>query len=613
MPANTLVSSATKLDDIIENPGENIPAGYHSVLACIRRCTASFTGTTVFAVKDGVSLPEDKLPVLKAKDGYTDAKWPEEATQPITADDTEFVSSATKLDDKSDADNWYISNLSTLRLVWINFLPSKREVNQMKKSLKLASAVILMSQLLIATPFHVLASENSTYKIAKERTETTEMSNSDVTAESSELLTTSSSESSTTSNAESSTTSSSESSTTSNAESSTTSSSESSTTSNAESSTTSSSESSTISSTESSTTSSSTSEITSSKVTKPNHIESSKKEAPKTEGQTKTFSTPQQIESTESFQSQPILSGNEEIHFDKNESVENFIMKIGESARKIGQKYDLYASVMIAQAILESASGQSQLAQAPNYNLFGIKGTYNGNFVIMVTNEDLGNGTLYTTQSKFRVYENYEESFEDYAKLLTKGISGNKDFYAGALKANSKTYREATKFLTGRYATDTQYYLKLNELIKTYDLTNYDKEVKGPQMSKTGYQVPIHNYSITSLFGNRGNEFHRGLDMAATQGEPIHAVKAGKVVKAEFHYSWGNYVVIQHEDGSTALYAHQQQYLVKTGDNVLQGQIIGYVGSTGNSTGPHLHLEICKDSSLSQSMLVDPKTLLFGD
>ncbi|MCH0184169.1 M23 family metallopeptidase, partial [Enterococcus faecium] len=72
-------------------------------------------------------------------------------------------------------------------------------------------------------------------------------------------------------------------------------------------------------------------------------------------------------------------------------------------------------------------------------------------------------------------------------------------------------------------------------------------------------------------------------------------------------------VVIQHEDGSTALYAHQQQYLVKTGDNVLQGQIIGYVGSTGNSTGPHLHLEICKDSSLSQSMLVDPKTLLFGD
>ncbi|MDT6863226.1 repetitive surface protein Esp, partial [Enterococcus faecalis] len=93
------VSSATKLDDIIENPGDNIPAGYHKVTFTAGEGTSIENGTTVFAVKDGVSLPEDKLPVLKAKDGYTDAKWPGEATQPIKADDTEFVSSATKLDD----------------------------------------------------------------------------------------------------------------------------------------------------------------------------------------------------------------------------------------------------------------------------------------------------------------------------------------------------------------------------------------------------------------------------------------------------------------------------------------------------------------------------------
>ena len=100
------VSSATKLDDIIENPGDNIPAGYHKVTFTAGEGTSIESGTTVFAVKDGVSLSEDKLPVLKAKDGYTDAKWPEEATQPIKADDTEFVSSATKLDDKSDADKY---------------------------------------------------------------------------------------------------------------------------------------------------------------------------------------------------------------------------------------------------------------------------------------------------------------------------------------------------------------------------------------------------------------------------------------------------------------------------------------------------------------------------
>ncbi len=68
---------------VIENPGDNIPAGYHKVTFTAGEGTSIESGTTVFAVKDGVSLPEDKLPVLKAKDGYTDAKWPEEATQPI--------------------------------------------------------------------------------------------------------------------------------------------------------------------------------------------------------------------------------------------------------------------------------------------------------------------------------------------------------------------------------------------------------------------------------------------------------------------------------------------------------------------------------------------------
>ena len=98
--------AVTVSKNIYENPGENIPAGYHKVTFTAGEGTSIESGTTVFAVKDGVSLSEDKLPVLKANDGYTDAKWPEEATQPIKADDTEFVSSATKLDDKSDADKY---------------------------------------------------------------------------------------------------------------------------------------------------------------------------------------------------------------------------------------------------------------------------------------------------------------------------------------------------------------------------------------------------------------------------------------------------------------------------------------------------------------------------
>lgn len=297
----------------------------------------------------------------------------------------------------------------------------------------------------------------------------------------------------------------------------------------------------------------------------------------------------------------------------QDESVEHFIRKIGESARKIGKEKELYASVMIAQAILESASGQSQLAQEPNYNLFGIKGTHNGKSVSLATQEDLGNGTLYATQAGFRVYENYEDCFNDYATLLKEGITGDTNYYSGVWKSNAKTYQEATKYLTGRYATDTQYDQKLNGLIETYDLTDYDKELQGPIISSSGYKIPLQNYTISSVFGNRNGEFHRGLDMAAAQGERIYAVKSGRVIKAEFHTSWGNYVAIQHEDGTTALYAHQQQSIVKVGNTVSQSQIIGYVGNTGNSTGSHLHFELCKDSSLSQGMLVDPQSVLFGN
>ncbi|HAQ2785815.1 TPA: peptidoglycan DD-metalloendopeptidase family protein [Enterococcus faecium] len=301
----------------------------------------------------------------------------------------------------------------------------------------------------------------------------------------------------------------------------------------------------------------------------------------------------------------------ETIHFEKDASVETFIRKIGESARKIGQENDLYASVMIAQAILESASGQSQLAQAPNYNLFGIKGTHNGKGVSFATQEDLGNGTLYTTQATFRQYESYEESLKDYAKLLKEGLVGNTSFYDGVWKSKAKTYQEATKFLTGRYATDTSYDKKLNGLIETYDLIKYDKEVAGPQLSKEGYMVPLKNYSISSSFGWRGEEFHRGLDMAANQGEPIYASKAGTVIEASYHTLSGNYVTIEHEDGSVALYAHQQEYCVNVGQTVEQGQIIGYVGSTGNSTGPHLHLELALDGSLTKDKLINPETVLF--
>ena len=160
----------------------------------------------------------------------------------------------------------------------------------------------------------------------------------------------------------------------------------------------------------------------------------------------------------------------------KNQTTEEFIQTIGKDAQQISWNEGLYASVMIAQAILETGSGNSQLARPPHHNLFGIKGSYQGKNVTFNTQEDKGNGQLYTIKSAFRQYPSYKESLEDYASLLKKGISGNPSFYQATWKEHAATYKEATKALTGKYATDTSYDRKLNALIETYNLTIYDSE-----------------------------------------------------------------------------------------------------------------------------------------
>lgn len=175
---------------------------------------------------------------------------------------------------------------------------------------------------------------------------------------------------------------------------------------------------------------------------------------------------------------------NRPIVYTRNLSTLEFIEEIGEQAREVGQKYDLYASVMIAQAILESGSGNSQLSSSPNNNLFGIKGKYQGNYVDMSTLEDDGKGGMFTISARFRKYPSTKASIEDYASLMKGGTSEQSSYYAGAFKSNTQNYREATNFLTGRYATDIRYYEKLNGLIETYELTKYDNKKAQKEIGK---------------------------------------------------------------------------------------------------------------------------------
>ena len=127
-----------------------------------------------------------------------------------------------------------------------------------------------------------------------------------------------------------------------------------------------------------------------------------------------------------------------------NPTTEEFIASIGEQARQIAQDNGLYASVMIAQAILESGSGSSGLSKPPYNNLFGIKGTYKGAAAYMLTSEDDGTGRRYDIMAAFRSYPSTRESLQDYADLLTKSMGA---FYAPAWKANAATYADACDYL----------------------------------------------------------------------------------------------------------------------------------------------------------------------
>lgn len=115
----------------------------------------------------------------------------------------------------------------------------------------------------------------------------------------------------------------------------------------------------------------------------------------------------------------------------------------------------------------------------------------------------------------------------------------------------------------------------------------------------SGFSKPLHvALTVTSAYGWRihptmgDRRFHSGVDFAAAQGTPIYAIASGQVTSAYYNTANGYMVTLAHGNGYGSLYGHMTHYVVSAGDTVSQGQVIGYVGSTGWSTGPHLHFEI---------------------
>jgi murein DD-endopeptidase MepM/ murein hydrolase activator NlpD len=115
-------------------------------------------------------------------------------------------------------------------------------------------------------------------------------------------------------------------------------------------------------------------------------------------------------------------------------------------------------------------------------------------------------------------------------------------------------------------------------------------DVVDGRISGAGLVWPMRG-TITSPYGPRWGGFHPGIDIATAYGTPIHAAKGGTVIYAGYNGGYGNYTCIDHGGGFSTCYAHQSQIAVSDGQQVGQGQVIGYEGNTGYSTGPHLHFE----------------------
>lgn len=127
-------------------------------------------------------------------------------------------------------------------------------------------------------------------------------------------------------------------------------------------------------------------------------------------------------------------------------------------------------------------------------------------------------------------------------------------------------------------------------------------EANGGSIDTSNYCWPSTSRTITSEYGWRrcpfhGREFHNGLDIGAPNGSPVYAIQDGVITRASWYGGYGNCIILSCAGGISALYGHLSGYNCSSGQYVKKGSVIGYEGSTGNSTGPHLHFTVFQNGS----------------
>ena len=267
-------------------------------------------------------------------------------------------------------------------------------------------------------------------------------------------------------------------------------------------------------------------------------------------------------------------------------------------ALKSQDEYGYPASVTIAQIIQESGygtygpggnKGQGLSGLAYGYcNLFGIKGSGTVGSVSMRTSEMTKDGKIYSTTSAFRAYNTYSEAIEDRCKVLQNGYG---DLISGVNDANTFAMR-----IGQRWATDLNYGKSLIKLMELYDLYRLDDMTLKDFSAMIGrFADPCPGAVVTSNFGFRefDNKFHKGLDLGTgSENIPTYAAESGTVIFAGYSGSAGNLITIDHGNGLVTKYMHHSEIYVKVGDHVEKGQQIGLSGTTGRSTGNHLHFQV---------------------
>ena len=131
---------------------------------------------------------------------------------------------------------------------------------------------------------------------------------------------------------------------------------------------------------------------------------------------------------------------------------------------------------------------------------------------------------------------------------------------------------------------------------KQYKVTSRGSDYSRASSQSTRFPLASYVY-VSSRYGLRRGKLHTGIDLAASSGTHVYAWKSGTVILSSWAGGYGNCILVRHSDGTTSRYAHLSGYNCSVGNKVAAGELIGYVGSTGNSTGPHLHFEVIINGS----------------